>query len=356
MLRPILNNNSAKAIPGDSKKKIPPLKQGALIKGTVLQKLKDGDFIISTGDKEFRAYSSLPLKDGQNYNFIVRSLKDKIELRVLGEDSRITGDMTGLLSSVKGIGQRITTLLSAVLHSQPLKNMPKQTSDLVTRLQSLLNHPISGKNISELVTWINKNIQGSGIFWETKVLQLLTGKKDQMPKDMTDTDLKGILLKLLKSLEKNPDEKEGIKALATKVREAVHLIEQEQIMNINAMREGLGWFVHLPFVNDDDFLSSGLYIKEENKGSLNFSMFLDMSFTGKMNIDISVIRESIGILINVENEMTKKFIMEGIGELDQAFKAMGLSTGNIRCEVHDKLDIADSLGNKDIQSSVDLMI
>ncbi len=356
MLRPILTNTPLKAAPeGNKKKPDTPLKQGALIKGTVIQKLKDGDFIISSGGKNFRAHSAFPLKDNKNYNFIVLSSKDKIELKVLEVDSKTAGNIIKLISSANIAGRKLTDTLSALFNSQSIKNLPSQTSGLITRIQNMVNFPILKTDIKEILPWVNKNIQGSGIFWETKVLQLLTGKKVINPKEIINNDLKGLLLKLIKNIETKSGDQEGMKAVSMKVREALNLIEQEQIMNLNTMREDLGWFMHLPFINDDDFLSSEFHVKENKEGALHFSLFLDMSFTGKMNIDVSVTKDTAGIDIDVEKEETKEFILESISELEDAFKDMGINISNIRCEVKEKILVSEAL-ETDINSSVDLII
>ena len=356
MLRPILTNNQIKtAAKGDNKKINIPLKQGALIKGTVIQKLKDGDFIISSGGKNFRAHSAVPLKGSRNYDFIVLSAKDKIELKVLQLDNRPEGSIIKLVSSANMVGRRLTEALTVLVNPQSVKKLPTQASALITRLRSMVNLPDLNRNIKEILPWVNKNIQGSGIFWETKVMQLLTGKKSITSKEMTDNDLKGLLLKLIKNIEKNSGDQEGMKAISMKVREALNLIEQEQIMNLNTMREDLGWFMHLPFINDDDFLSSEFYVKENKEETLHFSLFIDMTFTGKMNIDVSFVKDTVGIQIDVEKEETKDFITESISELENAFKDMGVNISNIRCEVKEDIAVSETM-DTDISSSVDLII
>ncbi len=356
MLRPIQTNNPIKAAPEGKNKKIDiPLKQGALIKGTVIQKLKNGDFIISSGGKSFRAQSSVPLKDNKKYDFIVLSSKDKIVLKVLEADNRTAGNIIKLISSANIVGRKVTDALSVLVHPQSIKNLPSQAKVLIAKLQDMVNFPVFKKDISEILPWVIKNIKGSGIFWEAKVLQLLTGKKAVMPKQLVDTDLKGLLLKLLKNIEKNSGDQEGMKDVAVKVREVLNHIEQEQIMNINTMREDLGWFMHLPFINDENFLSSEFYVKENKEGALHFSLFLDMSFTGKMNIDVSIIKDTLGIQIDVEKEETKNFIMEGISELEYAFRDLGINTSNIRCEVKKEILVSETI-EKEFNPSVDLLI
>ena len=291
----------------------------------------------------------------KNYDFIVLSSKDKIELKILETGNNATGNILKLTSSTNIIGHKLGDTLSALLDPGIFKNLSSQAGTLIKKLQEIINSPIFNKDIRQVVSWVNKNIQGSGIFWETKVLQLLTGKKESMPKNMTDTDIKGLLLKLIKNIEKNSGDNKGVEAISIKVREALNLIEQEQIMNLNTMREDLGWLVHLPFINDEDFLSSELLVKKEKDASLHFSLFLDMSFTGKMNIDVSIIKDIAGIHIDVEKEETKGFIMESINELEQAFKDMGIKAGNIRCEIKENI-IDDDNEEQGISSSVDLVI
>jgi hypothetical protein len=356
MLRPVQNSSGIPAKPGETRNTTNiPLKQGAIINGTVLTRLKDGEFIISSGGKNFRAHSSLALKEGQKYDFHILSTKDRIELRVVSEDSKVTKNIAGFISSANTIGQKLTQALSNAIHLPSIKNLPTQVSGLINKLQEILNHPISTKDIPQIVSWVTKNIQGSGIFWETKLLSLITGKKGMVPKELADQDVKAILLNIFKNIEKNLEEKEGVKALSINVREALNLIEQEQLMNLDTMRDGIGWFVNLPFVNNEDFLSSELFIKKSKEGGLHFSMLLDMTFTGRMNVDALMLDKTASILINVENEKTRDIIAENAHELEQAFKEAGFMIGKIRCEVKENIVPDESIETPD-QSQVDITI
>ncbi len=356
MLRPVQNKSNIPAKPGEIRNTTGiPLKQGAIIKGLVLQRLKDGEFIISSGGKDFRAHSSLALKEGQKYDFQLLSAKDRIELRVVNDDSKVTRNITGFISSANTLGQKITQAISNAIHLPSIKNLPAQTSGLINKLQTLLNHPISTKDIPQIVSWVTKNIQGSGIFWEAKLLSLITGKKGEAPKELADQDVKAILLNLLKSVEKNMEEKDGVKSLSINIREALNLIEQEQVMNLDTIRDGIGWFVNLPFINNDDFLSSELFIKKSKEGGLHFSMLLDMTFTGIMDIDVLFLKETASITINVENEKTRDMIIENAHELEEAFKKAGFMTGKIRCEVKENVLPDESIVKTD-ESQVDITI
>ncbi|MBN2418809.1 MAG: hypothetical protein JXL81_05445, partial [Deltaproteobacteria bacterium] len=158
MLRPILTNNPVKTTPeGNKINSDIPLKQGALIKGTVIQKLKDGDFIISSGGKNFRAHSSLPLQDNKNYDFIVLSSKDKIELKVLDTDNRPVENILKLVSSANIIGRKLTDALSVLVNPQTIKNLPSQAHGLILKLQDMINSSALKSDIPKIINWVNKN-------------------------------------------------------------------------------------------------------------------------------------------------------------------------------------------------------
>lgn len=356
MISPVQPKSGPTATSGETRNNITaPLKQGAIIKGAVQERLKNGEFIISSGGKDFRAHSSLTLKVGQKYDFHVLSVKDRVELRVIEGESPVTGNIAGFISSANTIGQKLTQALSSVMHLPSIKNLPAQVSGLMDKLHEILKHPISAKDIPQIVSWVTKNIQGSGIFWEAKLLHLIMGKKGEAPKEMADQDIKAILLNILKSVEKNMEEKDGVKSLFINIKDALNLIEQEQVMNLDSVRNDIGWFVNLPFIDKDDFLSSELFIKKEKEGGLHFSIFLDMTFTGRMNIDTLFLNETASILINVENEKTKEFIIENGHELEEAFKKAGFITGKIRCEVKENV-LPDEPFEKTDHSQVDITI
>ena len=280
MLRPIQNNSQIKAsLEGDKKHvEIPVFKKGAVIKGTILQKFSGGDFILSTGGKELRAHSSVQLTAGKEYNFIVMSAKDKLELKMAETQAKVPVNIPKLVSSANNLGAKLTDALSALISGHSIKKLPAQIKAQLANLHNLTDISQIKKELPAIIKWVNKNIQGSGLFWEAKLLQVLTGKKEHLPGEAVDRDAKGILLKLLASLQKTSEDQETAKALTVKVREAINLIEQEQIMNINIMRQGIGWLVHLPFINDEDFFSSELFVEKEKDESLHFSLLLDMSF------------------------------------------------------------------------------
>jgi hypothetical protein len=362
MLRSIQNNSQIKtektASPANKKQQadISSFKQGSVIKGKVLQKFSNGDFLVSSGGKELRAHSSVLLKAGKEYNFtVMSSAKDKLELKVLQTPNKVQVSVPNLVSSANSLGKKLTDSLTALIGSHSVKKLPAQIKTQLVKLHSLTDISMLKKDLPGIVKWVNKNVQGSGMFWEAKILKLLTGKKGMIPKDAADTDMKGILLKLLKSLEKNSEDQESTKVLTVKVKEALNFIEQEQITNINIMRQDIGWLVYLPFINDDDFLSSELFVEKEQDETLHFSLLLDMSFTGKMNIDVSLLKDTFGIHIDVEKEATKDFIMENAGELEAAFKKLGLKTGSINCEVKDEIVTEETI-ESGIDSSIDMTI
>ncbi|MDM7918840.1 MAG: hypothetical protein QUS12_06695, partial [Methanosarcina sp.] len=223
MIGPVQPKSGPSATSGETKNNVTtPLKQGAIIKGTVQERLKNGEFIISSGGKDFRAHSSHALKVGRQYDFHLLSVKDRVELRVVEGEIKVQGNISTLISSANTIGHKLTEALSNAIHFPSIKTLPAQVSGLMDKLQEILKHPISAKDIPQIVSWVTRNIQGSGIFWEAKLLQLIMGKKGEVPKELADQDIKAILLNILKNIEKTLEEKEGGKALSINVREALN--------------------------------------------------------------------------------------------------------------------------------------
>ncbi|NLA74299.1 MAG: flagellar hook-length control protein FliK [Deltaproteobacteria bacterium] len=357
MITPVKSKNVPAAVPGKTKNRVGTgLKQGQIIKGTVIERLKDGEFIISSGGKDFRAHSALALRQGEIYDFYILSAKGRVEIRVLEEEPPVTGNISGAVTTANAIGHKLVHALSSVIHFPSIKTLPTQVSGLINKLQEILKHPFSARDIRQAVSWVTKNINGSGIFWEAKLLHLITGKKDQAPKEMADQDIKAILLNILKGVEKNQEQREGgVISFSASVRDALGFIEQEQIMNLDTVRDDIGWFVNLPFVNREDFLASGLFIKKTGKGGLHFSMFLDMSLAGKMNIDILFFNETASVMMHVENQRTRELILENAHELEGGFKKAGIMTGAIRCEVKEDIIPSES-AIKTERSDIDLII
>ncbi len=356
MISPVQPKSGPSATSGETRNSITtPLKQGAIIKGTVQQRLKNGEFIISSGGKDLRAHSSLTLRVGHQYDFKVISAKDPLELRLIEGENKVQGNISTLISSANTIGHKLTQALSNAIQFPQIKNLPAQVSGLMDKLQEILKRPISAKDIPQIVSWVTKNIQGSGIFWEAKLLHLIMGKKGDAPKELADQDIKAILINILKNLDKTQEGKEGVQSLSISLRDALHLIEQEQVLNLDSMRNGIGWFVNLPFIDKDDFLSSELFIKKSKEGGLHFSIFLDMTFTGRMNIDTLFLNETASVMIYVENEKTRDIIIENGHELEEAFKKAGFITGKIRCEVRENV-VPDEAVEKAGHSQVDITI
>jgi len=359
MLDPIIKNNSITHTTSSSNKsakiQTPFLKQGEILRGTVVDKLKDGSFLISSKGKNFRAYSTISLNRGSNYNFQVLSTQSKIALKALGVNK---GEIInpGKLLIKSGIsGSRLSSLLSLIIRNPSLKNLSGKGIHLLKNLNLLLKSPLNDKMGHSKSLWVSRNINGSGVFWENKVLQYFMGKKNIHIKNLIDNDLKGLLLALGKNLKLKTENLENSGKILGSVKEAVSLIERDQIMNITTMREGLGWFVHLIGLDEDDFDSAELFIKNKTDGGSFFTIYLDMSYAGKIETVLSMIDGIIGIKIYVEGKETADVIKDNLTHLKIALSDAGVRTGNIDYEIKE-ITGADDIEERDFHSSVDLII
>ena len=68
--------------------------------------------------------------------------------------------------------------------------------------------------------WLSELIRGSGLFWENKVLQYLLRGKNRSLRQLSLSDLKGLLLSLDRDLESEGPGKDSIQSLAARIKQA----------------------------------------------------------------------------------------------------------------------------------------
>lgn len=359
MLRPIIKNRSAPGTAASSansaKKNIPFLKQGEVIRGTVLENLNKNEFLISSKGRNFKAYSAVKLDRGSEHNFQVISTGDKTELKVIGLIKNRISSPEGLLAKSKISGSRLTSLINSIIKNSGSVSRSGSRIDLLKNLASLLKFPMKNESDNNTLLWLNRRITGSGIFWENKVLQYLTGKKNMLLSKLMGNDLKGILLALGKELKQKNGEREISGDIIGKVKEAVDLIEHDQMLNLTSIREGIGWFIHLAGFDDEDFNFAELFIKNENRKVSVITLYMDMTYAGKIEAALSMQDGVISININVENMETADIMDKSLPVLKKSLSESGMRVGDINCRLTDRIDPV-CFNNDDIHYSVDLVI
>ena len=214
------------------------LKAGDIFKGTVLQKFPQGEVFISAQGQQFRAYTGLNLNEKGEHHFQVRSLGTTIELKVLDGVISKSASPLQLWASGRVTRDQLSNILQTLSGTHTLKGLTPSSREALRGLSQLTPSIIFGDQGADTKMWVSRFLAGSGLFWESKVVRCLLGDKTTTWKALMSRDLKGTLLSLLKTLQAEKQDGEQLKKIVADVEQAIHLIEEDQILNLSSMREG----------------------------------------------------------------------------------------------------------------------
>ena len=315
------------------------LKPGDIFKGTVLQKFPQGEVLIGAYGKRFRAYTGLNLNENSEHHFQIKNLGSKIELKVL--DGIINKSVSPLQLWASGHISRkqLSGILLKLSSAHTLKGLSTLSNEALKRLSQLTPSMIFSNQSIDSKTWASRFLAGSGLFWENKVVRHLLGDQTTSWKTLLVSDLKGTLLSLLKALQSEKQGGEPLKEIMADVKQAILLIEQDQMLNLSTIKEGMGWFWLIPGNSDEGFKNAELFVKEKkNDDEILFSMFMEFTHLGRMEMDVSVVQSVLSMRIFAEDEQKASFVNENLPVLEQALHDVGLGTGTIICDVKEKQD------------------
>ncbi|MBN1847742.1 MAG: hypothetical protein JW932_04075 [Deltaproteobacteria bacterium] len=312
---------------------------GDIFKGTVTQKFSQGEILINAQGRQFRAYTGLNLPERSEHHFQVRSLGSKVELKVLDGVISKEPSTLQLWASGRANREQLSNFLLTLSGARHLKGLSSLSIEALKNSSQLVPSIIFNDQIKNGKEWMARFLAGSGLFWENKIVRHFFGEKATSWRILLANDLKGTLLSLIKVLRSEKQGGEGLEKVIADIEQAVYLIEEDQILNLSSMREGLGWFWLIPGRTDEGFHGAELFVKDtKDDGEIRFSMFLSLSHLGSLEVDVSVIQSVLGIKVLVEDEQKVTYVKENLPYLEKALHGLGLGTGTIICEIKDVTD------------------
>jgi hypothetical protein len=163
----------------------------------------------------------------------------------------------------------------------------------------------------------------------------------QNPPEWLTKDLKGILLSLEKTLIEGEFSKNQGFMLA-RAREALQFIEQDQLLNLASIRDGLGWYWYIPGFEKEGFQGGEIFSKGHKDGEgITLTLLLQLNHLGLIKVDLSHFEKAIHVKIVAKEEETVDFIDQHLHELKKRFEKRGMSPGILKCEVDKDLDLGD---------------
>ena len=314
------------------------LKPGEILRGNIIQEHADGEITISMQGKLIKAHSEINLSKGTSHYFQVKRTGPVVELKVIDRLNRDIEPPLLIWASSRPDRQKIGNILNELGKSYLLLKLNPATSKAFQKLYQILPAIVFSGNSNDDNLWFSRFLPSSGLFWENKIIRLLLGTGKDSWKKLHSSDLKGILLSLDKCIKAEDNDNEVIRTMALKLEEAVSIIEQDQLLNLSCIKAGMG-FCFIPGFTEDGFKGADLFIKEINENDeMYFTLFMEFSMLGKIEMDISVVNSVILIKMLCEDSVKIDFIKENIPILERALHDIGMINGGITCELMEAID------------------
>jgi len=357
-LPPILNQQTPSRNPsGASSLRFTP---GDTFRGTVVEAKAGGDVIILARGTKFSALTTRTLQAGESHLFQVRSAGERILLKAIDGARKEQTSAVRLWASGRADRAGLGRLLGAITAGAEERGLGETVRGLSTLLRERLPAVVYRTPDGKGVDWLARQLRESGLFFEARAARLLLEGSEAPLQSLGKTDLKGILLALKAALGERPNDDPAALGLARRVDQALNLVQQDQMLNLTAWKEGLGWFWFIPGHPDDGFRGGELFTQKPREGDEGSCLSLTLDFTrlGRVDVTVTLNRSVVSLRILVEDRETADLVDEHLEELRERLGSSGLETGTITCRERreDDPEWAPFLDSASASGAVDLMI
>lgn len=316
------------------------LKAGDIFQGTVIQRYPGREILVSARGGQFHAHTALNLLEGERHQFQVKTIGSKVHLEVLDGVFQKLSSPIQIWAASRLARNRLTDILTDLCSAGHLKGLSRGSREAMGHLQRLFPFVVYGREGDGDSLSISRYLQAGGLFWENKIARLLLRGENRSWKRLPATDLKGILLSLEKDLGRGAGENSPVKTLAGGVQEALHLIEQDQFLNLSTAREEIGWFWFIPGLKEEGFRKAEVFVREsEEDDETSFTMLIDLTWLGLLAVEVSIVDSVIGVKIYAEDEEKAGVVTDNLSLLGSSFQKIGLTIGTIACQVRGEKDL-----------------
>jgi hypothetical protein len=253
------------------------------------------------------------------------------------------------------LSEMTQVIKNGVLDSPVFQDL-KIKSDVLLQLKKTLLLLIPSEGEMPDATQIKKQVDVSGINYESKVRKALQANVNSPLLNELAGDLKGLLLKLYHSSDNSPastTQSTPINDFRKTIKQAIDNVELNQLSNQLSKQENQPLVLQIPnplssknktiqlFVCDGG--SESAYEKKKGKDKKNVAFFLDLSALGKLNINAQMSSDSLSVNIDVESEEIANFIRTRKDTFEKKMNETKFNTC-VECNVSKKVEpFKDSL-------------
>jgi hypothetical protein len=313
------------------------LKDGQIIRATVLGKLPGGNTLLSINGRQLNVPTQLNLPEGSKLMLQVTLTGSKVDLIPVENSSLKPDILTPSMpaTTAKEITPGILSELKSALDQGGLNNIAAQGAKDLRQIMSSIQYSDPGKNNGP---WIKENILAGGMLWENKVAEFLSDENNLSIKKLMKGDLKAILLSLRKALETEDGSQSD--AAALKVKQALSLIENTQLHNLAALEDGLGWLFFIPGLAIDGFNKAEIFLKKRDASNgTSFSVLAEFTRLGRFEARVTMMDSMASIRILTDDKEKAEIVNGSLSLLEAGIKALGLNNVALSCDVRKATDV-----------------
>ena len=317
--------------------KIPPLNPGEILEGTILGCKEPDQFFIRIKGQNLWAKSHVPLPAGGKISLTVEAVAPQVLLRLLAAAEEGEAAALGQLKKILGenvplgnLAEKISMLGKTSLNSFPAevqKGMQELRAALAQYAPPFLTDPRT----------LREKVSQSGLFWENRLQELIRKRGDEDFLQVSQQDLKGLLLKLkslfqgASALEEGnglawPKAEEGIRSLDPYLQR----IEAYQLLNQRYGDSSEKWLLLLPlwFGQELQFLEMSVgFSREEgassSKEETSLIFLLTLPETGKIKIEVVIRKDDLFCRFYPAAPSFQGEIQRNLPELENRLRTLG---------------------------------
>jgi len=318
-------------------REIPPLNPGEILEGTILSCKEPDRFFIRIKGQDLWAKSHVPLPAGGKISLTVEAVAPQVLLRLLAAAEEGEAAALGQLKKILGenvplgnLAEKISTLGKTSLDSFPAevqKGMQELRAALAQYAPPFLTDPRT----------LREKVSQSGLFWENRLQELNRKRGDEDFLQVSQQDLKGLLLKLkslfqgASALEEGnglvrPKAEEGIRSLDPYLQR----IEAYQLLNQRYGDSSEKWLLLLPlwFGKELQFLEMSVgFSREEgassSKEETSLIFLLTLPETGKIKIEVVIRKDDLFCRFYPAAPSFQGEIQRNLLELENRLRTLG---------------------------------
>lgn len=300
--------------------------------GRIVRVQANGRVWITAGENTFEAHTSLPLDEGAAYCFQVLSTRPRVELKLLAERESFPDSSLRLWTSGQGARLKIASLLRDLVAAGSLEQLNGSGKASLQHLDNLLPLLLYQGPQQDTALWLPQHLLASGMFWENKVLRYLLDDEDQPVETMKADDLKGLLLSIKEDLQLKADDSNTLRPLMKPLDQLLSIMKNHQLLNLNLIREGWGWYWFIGGDREREFLQGEIFgRKSEEEETHHIHMTLSFTSLGEVRVKCLLRANTITVAIRTAEEKTARFLKVNLPLLEKGLKHRGLRIGKLDC-------------------------